>query len=203
MTPKATILACILAAIPFAAPAQTMTVEELRALVDERVAGVDGYRALLDDPDPARSMAAMEIMLGSDDLALKRMALDQGLYSPNPVVRRMALEAFFNSGPTLAVTFDATAVEGDLAPVLNRLNGSLGPDGKGFAAYQVGPFDAEKGCWLVGDSQYCLASLSDTSLSVRLFNDWGAAQLRDDGIATGFINMDDIASVPFSFPVSN
>lgn len=192
----------LLANIPLEASAQTPSAEELKAQIDQRMADLESYRELLDQPDPMQSLAAMEVMLASGDSTLQRMALDFGLYSPDPGLRRKALEGFFNSGPSLAVTFDPSGLEGDFDVSMNQVSGSVSPDGKGFATFLVGEFNPEQNCWMNARTSYCLVSLTEASISVLFYGDWGQGQLQDDGTVNGFADLARMSSIPFSFPVA-
>lgn len=44
-------------------------------MVDQQMSNLNPYQELLNNPDPARSLAAMKVMLESGDEALVRMAL--------------------------------------------------------------------------------------------------------------------------------
>ncbi|MBI6630811.1 hypothetical protein [Pontibaca salina] len=130
--------------------AQTPTPEEIAALVDQRVSALNPYGELLNDPDPERSLAAMQIMLESGNAELTRMALEFGLLSPNPVVRRAAVEAHLKSGPTLTLKFEG----GDdpdpnfTSTVVGYYSGSTEPGNQGYWKIKVGEYSADDGCYL-------------------------------------------------------
>ena len=97
---KRLFLAATLIPLATIATAQTLTPEEISALVDKRMKELNPYQNLLNDPDPDRSLAAMQIMMESGDPDLTRMALEFGLLSPNPSVKRIAFEAWLSTGPS-------------------------------------------------------------------------------------------------------
>ncbi|WP_258028293.1 hypothetical protein [Cereibacter sphaeroides] len=76
------------------------------------------YQALLNDPDPARAQAAMQIMLESGDADLTRMALEYGLLSPNPTVQAAGPRklAVYGSCPVHSVRRNEGAGQGISRP---------------------------------------------------------------------------------------
>ena len=166
-------LALFLAAQPVAAAAQSLSADDIRAMVDQRVASLDPYRALLEDPDETRAMAAMDIMMESGDADLRRMALEYGLYSPSPIVQRMALDAFFSSMPVLNVrsTMAAGGNESDFHGLHRDYNGSVSSDGTGFFPLAVGARDETNRCF-VDQRSRCLVRISETGVSISLWGDW-------------------------------
>jgi hypothetical protein len=158
-----------------AAGAQSLTPEQLQAMIDERVNAQNPYRAFLADPDPERSLAAMQIMLESGDPDLVRMALEFGLLSPNPTVRRIAVEAFMASGPVLSLRLDGTEVEDNnyTSFVRGPLAGTLDADGVGFARLDVREISEDGTCY-TDDRQRCLFTINSDGvfLSAHLgYND--------------------------------
>lgn len=169
------------------ASSQSLTAADVLALVDQKVAGANEYQRLLNDPDPSRSMAAMEIMLGSGDATLERMALDYGLYSPNPVVRRTALDAFFSTQPTLGIYL--TQAEGEK----NRKwdyhatqgKGSVLEDGRIFYSTQIGKFKEDQNCYTRFENDDCRVRVSDTELGITIWGNWHSLTLNDQGQLVG------------------
>ena len=128
-----------------------MTPEELKSLVDTRSSNLSGFQELLDDPDPRRSLAAVEGMLASGDSDLERMALRFALTNPDPAIRATALEHHFSKLPAIAVSFDASNVKEDemedFILVLKELGGSMGPDKTGSFSYQPTAYNEKIGCF--------------------------------------------------------
>jgi hypothetical protein len=130
--------------------AQSLTPDELRALVDERVDAQNPYQEILADPDPDRSLAAMQIMLESRDPDLTRMALEFGLLSPNPTVRRIAVEALMATGPVLSLRLDGTGVQDTsyVQRIRDHMAGTLETSGIGFVRLDVADFSESGSCYL-------------------------------------------------------
>ena len=165
------------------AQAQSISVEELRALVDERVNSLDPYAELLNDPDPARSLAAMQIMLESGDPDLERMAREFGLLSPNPTVNRAAVESIMAAGPVLSLRFDGSGVKDEdfVETMRNRLAATVGPDKIAFSRLKVGSLDPGKGCFVFASSaNYCFVTINSDGVFVESGNTFKARMVIDD-----------------------
>lgn len=193
-------------AIPVAA--QSLSAADILAKVEEKVGGGNEFQALLNDPDPARSMAAMEVMLESGDAKLVRMALDFGLYSPNPVVQRMALDGFFASGPNLGIYFSGEAAAKDNSyrnNIEGHMRGSIDSKGVGFVSLKVGAYSPERQCYFHDRSDSdCFVSVTDTGVSMTLLQQTGALRLNDSGELLGEISWPGVNGVvSLRVPVSN
>jgi hypothetical protein len=175
------------------AEAQTLSPAEIKAKVDERINGTNEYLKLLNGSDKARNIAAMQIMLTSGDAHLKRIALDYGLYSDDPVVRRAALEGFFSSSPTLEIRIDGSGIEGDTNRErfkngdISQLGGSITADWHGILSMRVGEFDPKSACWLLEGSKQCLLRLSEDAVSMYLYRKWHSLKLNAEGVLVGYI----------------
>lgn len=174
-----------------AAQAQSISVEDLRAQVDERVGEMNGYQELLSDPNPARAIAAMEIMMGSGDATLQRMAVEFGIFSTNPSVRAAALKAYLDAKPTLTVFVTlGEAFEEDqrswVQGQINRLGGTAGDGQEGFLSIPVGAYDAAQSCYTyASDERECLMRVSDQVASIRLLRIWSALSMNEAGELVG------------------
>jgi hypothetical protein len=174
-----------------AAHAQSISVEELRAQIDQRVGETNEYQALLTDPNPARAIAAMEIMMGSGDASLQRMAVEFGIFSTNPSVRAAALKAYLDARPTLSVFMTiGEAFEPNqrnyVHNLINRLGGTAGEGQEAFLSIPVGPYDSERGCYVYGtDERECLMRVNDQVASFRLLNIWSALTMTETGELVG------------------
>jgi len=161
----------VVAALCFAAApasAQSLTPEQLKALVDERVSAQNPFAELLNDPDPARSLAAMQIMLESGDRDLQRMALEFGLLSTNPTVKRTAVEAFLSTKPVLTIRFDGTGLED--SSFVRRMTGqdaTLTTENIGFWRMQVGDWNAERGCYMLVTGADCFATVNSDGVILQ------------------------------------
>jgi hypothetical protein len=175
------------------AAAQSLSIDDLRAQIDQKVGAQNEFQALLSDPDPARAMAAMEIMMASGDAALMRMAVETGIFSSNPAVRATALKAFLGAKPTVTAfltlgdaydTSQRNWVNGQIA----RMNGSVTPEDVAFFSLRVGDYDAEQDCYMNGDPrQGCLFRVTDQVVSLRIFDVWNGLALDEAGELVGAV----------------
>jgi len=168
------IITALAGALPALASAQSVSLEEFAAQVDERAQTLGGYRAYLTDPDPNRAMAAMEIMLESGEPGLVQMALSEGLYSPNPEMRQTALKAYMAGKPSIGLYFDGSAVTEELMDEYNHIvtyayRGGVGPNKRASTSFKVGEWSDEFGCYLNQNVEnYCLARINATTVSILL-----------------------------------
>lgn len=87
------------------ASAQSLSVEDLRAMVDEEMNKGNEYAEVLNDPEPSRAQAAMKIMLNSGDPELVKFALEYGLFSADRAVQVQAVQAYFATMPKTQIRF--------------------------------------------------------------------------------------------------
>ncbi|MDF2142929.1 hypothetical protein [Paenirhodobacter sp. CAU 1674] len=191
---------CVVGAAPVVA--QSLTPDEIRAKVEEKTNVTNGYQVLLNDPDPARSMAAMEVMLESGDAKLQRMALEFGLYSPNPQVRYTALKAYFDGEPVLSIGIDGGKIKNQdqFGDLIREIGGTINGQGDGFSTMKVGEIDAAQSCYLWPNSSSCFIRLSETGVAISLWREWAPLQLDDQGNLVG--TLDITGPAPITIPVS-
>jgi hypothetical protein len=199
---KATIIAILLGLAP-AAHAQSLSVADIAAQVDKDMASLDEYATLLNDPDPRRARKAMQIMLGSGDAELERLALDYGLFSTDPGVRRVVLDAWLATGPMLEIRYDgATADLGRMREQLENRGGSVTDAGKGVLLAQIGDFDAERGCYQWQDRTECALRVTDETVAIQSFEKWSTLELGPDGFIRGPIFINRVGLVPGEIPIT-
>ncbi|MAM73412.1 MAG: hypothetical protein CMO29_06365 [Tistrella sp.] len=200
-----TLLAAVAAAASIyahTADAQSLTPEQLRALVDKRVTALNPYQELLNDPDPARSLAAMQIMLESDDAELTRLALEFGLLSPNPSVKRAAFESFLKTRPIFSIRLDGRAVkDNDFTGVIrDRWNGNVTPEKIAYWRIGVGDYSPDKRCYVnanAGNECFVTVNADGIFLTASYLNARGI--IGDDGAIAGSATLGAVDEpVPFA-----
>lgn len=188
---------CLLGTVAFA----QMTPADLKAQVDARSGNLSGFQELLDDPDPRRSLAAVEGMLASGDSNLERMALVFGLTNPDAAIRTTALDHHFAKLPAISVNFNAADVPEEqmdnFAKIVKGLDGSMGPDKKGSFSFQPAAFDEAKGCYPHATSSRVCAMRLGTGFVDLYFNvdndltgRWVSFRADGTGILSGGVNFD-------------
>lgn len=184
-----------------AAGAQSLTPEEIQAQIDQRVQTLNPYAELLNDPDPARSLAAIQIMMESGDPDLERMAREFGLLSPSPQVQRAALEAFLATGPILSMRFDGSSVrDEDFVPRLrSRFEATVGPDKIAFWKAKVGEFDPAQGCYVYDGSSACFVTVNADGIFFSGQSYRARARIDESGSVAGSATVERVDDpVPFS-----
>lgn len=181
---------------PAADPAKPKSLAEIMAAIDERTSSLGGFQALLQDPNPARALAATQVMLESGDPSLVRLALENGLVSPDSSLRAAALDYYFKSKPTLGIRFTAEAVDdGKLEQLIENViswGGAMGPDKTGSFSAAVGDFSEKMNCYLRAGAEPdstnvadCTARVNAASFSVYLMDQWVDFAPTQDGSFTG------------------
>lgn len=176
------------------ASAQSLSVEEIRAKVDQSLRDLGSYQELLADPDPARSSAAMKVMLELGDAELQRIALDYGLYSPNPAVRRKALEGFFASEPRIEVFVGAGRLhtsgnQDNYLRAFSQYGGSVDAELTGYFTWKLGKFDADQKCTLDSEGKECAVRVTDSGVSLRPWGEWLLLAPNEEGNLTGTVSV--------------
>ena len=178
--------------------AQSLSLDELSAMVNERSQTLDGYRAFLTDPDPSRAMAALQIMLESADPTLVQLALGVGIYSADAQMRQTAMKAYVAGQPTLDLVLDGANITDETLEhyrtIVTRLKGSVGKDAVASLSFKMGDWSDDKGCYLNLDFEdQCLARVNQTTLSLMMPRanyvpeQWVLMSLNDEGALTGSV----------------
>ncbi len=188
------------------ASAQSLSVEEIRAKVDQSLRDLGSYQELLADPDPARSSAAMKVMLESGDAELQRIALDYGLYSPNPVVRRKALEGFFASEPRIEVFIEGGSINGTsswdrLNAAVRAYGGSLNASNTAYFTWKIGKYDAGGECFLDSEGKSCVVRITDSGVSIRPWDAWLLLTPNEEGSLIGAVAISNAGRFPLRIPI--
>lgn len=196
----------ISSALFFATMAHSLTPEELRAKLDERASEVISFQTLLNDPDPVRSRAAMELMIESGNPALIRTAVEFGLQSAVAETRLSAFRAFLNTRPTLLINLDIAKAEDESFE--SRFKESTGGSvlGGSIATYaiNIGSFDAEKNCYVRSrQEKHCAIQIAPNGISAQKANSnfWTVSYLvlQEDGTLSGSTN---VGRVDGGFPTT-
>ena len=189
-----------------------ITPEDLKKQIDARSGSLNGFQELLDDPDPRRSLAAVEGMLASGDSNLERMALEFALTNPDATIRATALAFHLSKLPAIAVEFDASTIADDqaeyLATILKMLGGSIGPDKKGSFSFQAGPYSDDLGCYPKrGSERNCAMRLGAGSLSLffsggQVEGRWANLYADETGVLKGGVSLDYHSKGTLSLPLT-
>lgn len=181
-------LAVALGLLGATANAQTMTPEEILAQIEAKVSAQNPYQALLNDPDPDRSLAAMEVMIESGDPQLGQLAVEFGMLSANPEVRRTALHGIMSTQPVLTLVLDGTEIENsNFDNTIQRfLAGSVSGENVGFAPIAFGPWNPEESCYIYRAANACGLTVNAQGFFLKI-QDTASVQLNfvEDGSLAG------------------
>lgn len=81
--------------------------DALLAQIKARSEKTKQFRDLLNDPDQTTRLAALDVMLKSDDLAMRELAFSVGFSSADDAMRAVCLKNKFNYMKTLAIKLTA------------------------------------------------------------------------------------------------
>lgn len=146
---KKTISAILFSLLASTASAQSLSVADLQAQIDAELSKGEEYAVLLNDPDPARAVKAMELMLDSGDEVLVKAALDYGIFSPDKNVRNLAIKAYLDTSPRLEVQFDGKRADrDDLISIMAKLY-ALAPNEEGFmtTSFDIKGYNNDDNCY--------------------------------------------------------
>ena len=198
-----TLLAAL--AIADTASAQSISIEDLQSQIAAELAQSNQYGELLNNPDPAQSLVAMKVMLRSGDPILIDLALDYGLYSPNPEVQYLALKGYFDSGPVIQVRFDGTGADAAdfQATMKGRYQSAVAPDNSGIWTVRVGAFNEENSCYMLRTStSICLILHTDNGTMIYTNSKWSQLALSDEAMLVGSVDIDRVGNVPVRIPIN-
>lgn len=169
------LLALSLICLSLGAQAQTLSPQDIARMLDNQTDAPNPYAALLNDPDPARSMGAMRIMMESGDDALIEIALAHGLLSANEAVQTAALESYLRTAPRVLVTIDASKGSSrELSNVARRIDGVFSENGTLHGRWQIGEYSPAKECTLLAGTSACAFTINING--IFLTADFGNSQ---------------------------
>jgi len=174
--------------------AQVLTPDEILAMVNKKVEIAGPYAELLNDPDPARQLAAIEIMMETKDASLVAMAARAGFLSTDPDVRQKTLEGYLATGPSISIIIDGSATDDSwFESSMKEAGAAVSPEGVAGVTYAVGDYDTEKRCYVfVGASaDSCFLQVSNAGVEATAPGGYFKLQgsLSDAGTIEGFASV--------------
>ena len=115
-----------------------VTAEALKQQIQERSGKIQEFRALLNDPDQTVRLAALDVMLKSDDIAMRELAYGMGFNSADEAMRAVSLKNKFADQQMISVKISAIASPSD------SQKKALG-DWGGIYSFNVKGFDDKTG----------------------------------------------------------
>lgn len=170
-----------------AVSAQSLSPEEIARMLDDQASTPNPYAALLNDPDPKRSLGAMKIMMESGDQALVDLALEFGMLSSDARVRRDAVEYYMGSEPLLFAEFDgADVTDGSYPDVIkSNLKGTIDAEKKGYVTFQIGAYDPAQRCYVHAGFENCAISFGTNGIFLSDINVNSKLDITEDGNLIG------------------
>ena len=112
--------------------------DELMRRIQERSARISQFRALLNDPDPVTRLAALDVMLKSDDVAMRELAFGVCFNSADQTMQVLCLKNKLGQMQTVAVTLKEAAERSETeATALSKWGGSYN--------FSIDSFDEKNG----------------------------------------------------------
>jgi hypothetical protein len=187
---KCFFLGAVISLLASVASGQALSVEDLEAQIDAELSKGNEYVELLNDPDPARALKAMELMLDSGDEVLVNVALGYGIYSPDQNVRNLAIKSFLETSPRLEIQFDGKKADrADLEIVMNNRYG-LSPNEDGYAVttLDIEGYNSDANCYFIKNhiaNSKCLMKIVGEVVQYRSTDGrWYEMQFLDAGALT-------------------
>ncbi|WOI57479.1 hypothetical protein [Palleronia sp. LCG004] len=193
-----TLIAASFCIMPSSVSAQTMSAEDIARQIDERMKNLNPYEELLQDPDPSRRVAAMQIMLESGDRDLVRIATEYGLMAEDVVVQKAALAGLLESEPVLTMMLDAS--DADLRGWTNTLGGTATPEGFHYYRFDMTGYLEDELCYAQSKApSSCFITLNSDGIFVEFRRGTGSdfargkMQITTDGRLEGPLNLDGVS----------
>ena len=163
-------------------------------MLDEQASAPNPYAALLNDPDPTRSLGAMRIMMESGDPALIDIALEHGLLSSSETIRNTAFEYYAATLPLLSFAMNGKSLTGNDATlfssnIISRLEGQLDTDQVGYYRLRIGKYNSEKQCFLRESKNECLMTFSVNGIFLSGNIVDAKLEVSEDGVVRGMARM--------------
>ena len=179
-----TILALLALALPAAGQ---VTLDELDAAADQTDTAMDEFRARLNDPDPDRALAVLQLLVTKGDANQRRLAIRHGLQSTDRAIQATTLRAILDSGPVLRAVFDPVSAEPTVhfGRTINGAGGVLDATGSGSVTFRITGFDEAEDCWTHTQWNTCLLRMRGDEISLLFGSSWGTYRLNGSGQLVG------------------
>jgi len=156
-----------------------MSAEALKQQIQERSGKIQEFRALLNDPDQTVRLAALDVMLKSDDIAMRELAYGMGFNSADEAMRAVALKNKFADQKIISIKIaDVSSPSDSQKKALDAWGGTYSFDIKSFDE-KTGQF-ATSGNYRKGTGQ-----LNGTRIEFSQPYCNGAFTLGDGAVLTG------------------
>ncbi|WP_147126463.1 hypothetical protein [Shimia ponticola] len=186
--------------------AEGLSLDDLEARASKAPDEMSRLRDILSNPDPDAALRALSIVMEEGSLEQQRIALEVGVTSTNPAIRRTAIEAYLNTKPAVTFSFDGSALGTSTFSWFKQYfqrTGSMTAEKIGQYTYSVGDYLEQNKCWSWANwPESCMFTITDENVTFFLRGVPGPAVLHPDGVVKGSVTVPNAGSVPFSFKVS-
>lgn len=156
-----------------------MTAEALKQQIQERSGKIQEFRALLNDPDQTVRLAALDVMLKSDDIAMRELAYGMGFNSADEAMRAVCLKNKFADQKLISIKI------ADISSPSDKQKKAL-DDWGGIYAFEVKTFDEKTGQFTsAGHYRNGTGQLNGTRLEFSQPHCNGSFQLIDGAVLAG------------------
>jgi hypothetical protein len=156
-----------------------LTADALKQQIQERSGNIQEFRALLNDPDQTVRLAALDVMLKSDDIAMRELAYGMGFNSADEAMRAVALKNKFADQKIISIKIaDVSSPSDSQKKALDSWGGTYSFDVKSFDE-KTGQFTT------VGNYRKGTGQLNGTRIEFSHPYCNGAFTLADGAVLTG------------------
>ncbi|MEO1308147.1 MAG: hypothetical protein AAFV38_09530 [Pseudomonadota bacterium] len=186
--------AAILSAFAFIVPAPgiaQVTLDQLDSAMATAGDAMEAFRVRLQDPNPAKALAAMRLLIAQGDDAQRRLAIAHGFEATDPAMRLEAVRGILDAKPLLLFrwTTENDTVNNNYKNTLKRFSGDFESGTVSRVPIQVGDYSEEKGCWTLQMNGSCFARLNSGELSLTFTGTWAQFVLNPEGWLVGRPNI--------------
>lgn len=179
----------LFSAVPHMAGAQT-ALDQIKTNRDQLAQQYAEADLMLADTDKNKRIGAMMAMLQSGDPIYQKRARDVGLFSPDPEMRSLALQAILQTGGPFRVDLYLKGVNEEKSKVYGWLSDAKGvwdpQTGFGSFNFTVGEYNPKLNCWPRPDYETtCWAYLTGETISFEFSRAVVKLTLANDGRLLG------------------
>lgn len=163
-----------------------VSLDELDQAMEGKEDQQEAIRLRLNDENPDRAMAAMQLLIEKGDDRQRKVAISHGLSSTNHDVQLAAVEAIFNSKPILVTRWysEEGAKSGGWRQTAERLDGAIEIDGTARMPIQISGYSEEKRCW-TNTKTYCVFRINSGEITFNTHGGWTPLMLDVAGQLVG------------------
>ena len=163
--------------------------------LDEYIAsesdGLEAFRVRLQDPNPIKARAAMRLLIAQGDDAQRRLAIQHGFGSTDPVIRLEAVRGILDAKPLLLFRWTPTSdkISNNYKNAVARYAGDLETGNVARVPVKIGDYSEESDCWTLERNGNCLVRFNSGEISIAFWGKWAQFELDPQGRLVGSSNI--------------